>query len=128
MFSTYMYTVPTIIQYVQFNQGLLEEEEPGGQPSLPDSPLGNPSPPSPPAERDLSVKDLFLLRRKKERERYSDVPHKFKGFESLLNDHEDEMDDAPPLPTGRSHDSVFITCSIVVIQLSQHLCSHMTVM
>lgn len=49
-----------------------------------------------------TVKEMFYQRRKIEKEKFNDIPRKFKGFESLLDEDEDEniYYDAPPLPTG----------------------------
>ena len=52
----------------------------------------------------MSVKEMFALRRRKEREKFVNVPSKYKGFESLLVTEDDEFDDSPPLPAGKSHD------------------------
>ena len=51
-------------------------------------------------EEEMTVEEMFALRRKMEREKFSSVQRKYKGFESLLNNEDAEYDDSPPTPNG----------------------------
>lgn len=52
-------------------------------------------------KEEISVVEEYKIKRQKEHEDFSDVPEKYKGFESLLVTKEDYYDDGPPLPTGK---------------------------
>lgn len=52
-------------------------------------------------KEEKSVAEEYKIKQQKENENFSDVPEKYKGFESLLVTKEDYYDDGPPLPTGK---------------------------
>ena len=52
-------------------------------------------------KEEKSVAEEYKRKRQKEQEDFSDIPEKYKGFESLLVAKEDYYDDGPPLPTGK---------------------------
>lgn len=52
------------------------------------------------SKEEMNVAKEYRIKRQKEHEDFSDVPGKYKGFESLLVTKEDYYYDGPPIPTG----------------------------
>ena len=52
-------------------------------------------------EAVMSAKEMFAMKLKTDRETFSKVAEKYKGYESLLNEEDDCYDESPPIPNGK---------------------------